>query len=88
MDTIKQISYFYNLSPKRQRIFEKYILTKYPEAMRTKLIDVYRTRWIARIDGMDIFQDLMQAIVAGLDEIVMNIGENLMEKHLQLQAPV
>ena len=44
MDTIKQLSYFFNLSPKRQGALEKHVMTDYPEAKRTKLIDVCRTR--------------------------------------------
>ena len=40
MDTIKQLSYFFNLSPKRQGALEKHVMTDYPEAKRTKLIDV------------------------------------------------
>ena len=64
MDTIKQLSYFFNLSPKRQGALEKHVMTDYPEAKRTKLIDVCRTRWVARIDGMEVFQDLMPAVVA------------------------
>ena len=47
-------------------------MTDYPEAKRTKLIDVCRTRWVARIDGMEVFQDLMAAVVASLEEMTFN----------------
>ena len=72
MDTIKHLSYFFNLSPKRQGALEKHVMTDYPEAKRTKLIDVCRTRWVARIDGMEVFQDLMPAVVASLGELTFN----------------
>ena len=32
MDTIKHLSYFFNLSPKRQGALEKHVMTDYPEA--------------------------------------------------------
>ena len=47
-------------------------MADYPEAKRTKLIDVCRTRWVARIDGMEVFQDLMPAVVASLEEMTFN----------------
>ena len=47
-------------------------MTDYPEAKGTKLIDVCRTSWVARIDGMEVFQDLMAAVVASLDEMTFN----------------
>ena len=47
-------------------------MTDYPEAKRTKLIDVYRTRWVARIDGMEVIQDSMPAVVACLEEMTFN----------------
>ena len=72
MDTIKKLSYSFNLSLKRQGALEKHVMTYYPEAKRTKLIDVCRTRWVARIDGMEVLQDLMPAVVASLEEMTFN----------------
>ena len=85
MDSIKYISYFSNLSPKRQGCIEQYvqkldlsvpkedvsledentndndpgedtISSKNKNCSLSKLIDVYRTRWVARIDGMEKFE--------------------------------
>ena len=44
MDAIKAISYFFNLSPKRQEHLEKVIEENFPEVTRKKLLDVCRTR--------------------------------------------
>ena len=38
-----------------------------------KLLDVCRTRWVAKIDGLNIFIDLLPAIVAALEKICFNI---------------
>lgn len=69
MDAIKSISYFFNLSPKRQRHLEKLIGDHFPEKKRKKLLDVCRTRWLERIDGVDLFEDLFSAIVMTLEDI-------------------
>ena len=39
---------------------------------KSKLIDVCRTRWVARIEGMGLFQNLLPPIVRTLDEMHAN----------------
>ena len=62
MDAIKAISFIFNLSPKRQEYLEKVIKENFPEVTRKKLLDVCRTRWLERIDGVDLFEDLFLAM--------------------------
>ena len=57
MDAIKAISYSFNWSPKRQEYLEKVIKENFPEVTRRKLLDVCRTRWLERINGVDLFED-------------------------------
>ena len=52
MNALKAISYFFNLSPKRQEHLEKVIKGNFPEVTRKKLLDVCRARWIDCIDGV------------------------------------
>ena len=73
MDAIKAISYFFNLSPKRQEHLEKVIKENFPEVTRKRLLDVCRTRWLERIDGVDLFEDLFLAILMTLEEIFFNL---------------
>ena len=73
MDDIKAISYFFNLSPKRQEHLEKVIKENFPEVAIKKLLDVCRTRWLERIDGVDLFEDLFLAILMTLEEIFFNL---------------
>ena len=75
MDAIKAISYFFNLSPKRQEHLEKVIKENFPEVARKKLLDVCRTRWLERIDGVDLFEDLFLAILMTLEEIFFNLED-------------
>ena len=73
MDAVKAISYFFGLSPKRQEHLEKVIKENFPEVTRKKLLDVCRTRWLERIDGVDLFEDLFLAILMTLEEIFFNL---------------
>ena len=73
MDAVKAISYFFNLSPKRQEHLEKVIKENFSEVTRKKLLDLCRTRWLERIDGADLFEDLFLAILMTLEVIFFNL---------------
>ena len=60
-DQIKDISYFLNFSEPCQKILKRNVDDVCPESSRKKLHDVCRTRWIERVDGLDVFQDLFVA---------------------------
>ena len=53
VDAIKAISYFFNLSPKRQEHFQKLIKKNFLEVTRKKLLDICRTRWLEPINRVD-----------------------------------
>ncbi|XP_057290939.1 52 kDa repressor of the inhibitor of the protein kinase-like [Hydractinia symbiolongicarpus] len=69
MSKIKEISYFFNFSQKRQQLLEKNVIQYCPNSDKSKLKDVCRTRWIERIDGMEVFQELYVAIYVTLDDM-------------------
>ena len=58
MDRVKQISKFVNYSLKRQQLLEENIKKLNPGCKYTKLLDVCRTRWILRIDGLERFLEM------------------------------
>ena len=72
MNTIQRASQFFSNSPKRQSYLEKNIKSIYPESVHTKLIDVCRTRWIERIDGIVRFEEMMAAIIETWQEMKLN----------------
>ena len=43
-----------------------------PDSKKTKLKDVCRTRWVERVDGMDLFQELFVPIFFTLGEMSLN----------------
>ena len=51
---------------------KKYDPTNKTDSEKSKLIDVCRTRWVARIEGMGLFQSLLPPIVHTLDEMHAN----------------
>ena len=59
---------------------EKVIKENFPEVTSKKLLDVCRTRWFARIDGVDLFKDLFLAILMILEEISFKYNKNTFGK--------
>ena len=73
MDTVRVISDFFNNSPKRQAALEKKIEDLLPAAKHKTLINVCHTRWIARIDGLDHFEEMFEATTAAFCEMRDNL---------------
>ena len=73
MDHVKDVSYFYNLSQTRQQCLELHVGEHCPGIKRKKLKDVYRTRWMERISGLDVFEELFVAIVFSLSAMDINV---------------
>ena len=53
MDHLTSISSFFSKSPNRHRLLEEMVKKICPECKHTKLVDVCRTRWVLRIDGLE-----------------------------------
>lgn len=74
MGHVKVVSDFFNVSPKRFDLLTKKIKELQPSARHTHLIDVCRTRWVARIDGLDVFTEVFVPVVDSLETIKDNVG--------------
>ena len=68
--TLKELSLFFSKSPKReaclQRMIQENAATS--SATKTKLVDLYRTRWIARHDALTAINQLFEVVVSTLEE--------------------
>ena len=73
MTQVKELSYFFNNSQNRQIAFEKNVLEYSPDSKKKKLKDVCRTRWVERVDGMDVFEELFVPIFFTLKEMSLNL---------------
>ena len=68
MGTMVEICLFFSNSPKRQLELEKIIQSGGCTTAK-KLVSLCKTRWIARIDALEVFLDLFPAVVKTLDVI-------------------
>ena len=73
--TMKVVHDFFNW-PKRLSLLEGKISAVYNQVSRHQLIDVCRTRWIARIDALEVFESLYRAIILALEEVKDNKGSS------------
>ena len=69
---IKEISYFFNLSVPQNNCLKEKILKFRPDSSKRKLKNVCRTRWIERIEGMDVLEDLFVPVYHSLFTIKEN----------------
>ena len=70
MKHVKDVSNFINISQTRNIPFEEHIRnSSETESKKTRLVDVCRTRWVERIDGLDTFQELFVPLCDTLEEM-------------------
>ena len=74
MEKVKAISDFFRNSEQRQLVFEKYVDQFNPESSKNKLKDVCRTRWVERIDGLEMFVSLYSSIWNSLNDMRQDIS--------------
>ncbi|XP_028419093.1 52 kDa repressor of the inhibitor of the protein kinase-like, partial [Dendronephthya gigantea] len=76
MEHVRVASEFFNFSPKRFDLLVKTIHEMLPTANHKRLINVCKTRWVARIDGLCVFIEVFPAIIRCLEIIRDNVGDN------------
>ena len=59
--------------PKRQTILIDTVKEFYPETKQLKVLDVCRTRWVQRVDALNIFESLYEGIFLTLEKIKENV---------------
>ncbi|XP_047130019.2 52 kDa repressor of the inhibitor of the protein kinase-like [Hydra vulgaris] len=64
LEQVKDITYFFNFSPKRSNCLKKYLLPG-----QAKLIDTCRTRWVQKLRGLDVFFDNYSAVFSAFEEM-------------------
>ena len=69
MGIIGRVYQFFAAHPKRQSALEKAIADYQPSSRVHKLKDMCRTRWIQRIDAIEIFKNLHRCIVECMESI-------------------
>ena len=69
MGVVERVFQFFAAHPKQQRALEKAISDTQPASTVRKLKDLCRTRWVQRIDAMEVFCSLHQSIIACIENI-------------------
>ena len=65
---VGEICLFFNYSPKRQQELQEYIENLLVETTsKTKLVNLCKTRWVARIEDFEVFRGMLPAIVTWLE---------------------
>ena len=70
MGTLKEVCIFFKYSPKRHAKLKRNIQERCPESSRSQLVNLCKTRWVARHDALEVFGDLYTAVVATFQDIV------------------
>ena len=68
MGTLVEICLFFSNSPKRQLEFEKHIQA-IEGARAKKLVNMCKTRWVARLDALEVFLELYPKVVRTFEVI-------------------
>ncbi len=74
MDAISCLANFFNYSPKRQKCLEAHVMNYREESTKTKLIPLCRTRWVERLNALEVTLDLAQAVSETFTDMVENSG--------------
>jgi NurA-like 5'-3' nuclease len=71
MDVITSLD---NYSPRRQKELEAQ-LREYPDAQKSKFAPLCRTRWVERLNSLDVAIDLIEPIVDSLSSVSQHMME-------------
>ena len=76
MGHVKSVSDFFNVHPKHFALLQEQIEKLLPTSRHKHLLDVCRTRWISRIDGLDVFLEIIVAVVGSLEIVKCNVDRS------------
>ena len=68
MSTVTGVANFFNFSPTRQKSLEAHI----EDSLKSKLLPLCRTRWVERINALEVMSDLLESTVSSLTTISLN----------------
>ena len=66
------ISNFFNFSPKRQKCPEDNVAEHATDTLKKKLLPLCRTRWVERINALEVTLDLLTAVVQSFGDMIEN----------------
>ena len=88
MEHVRVATEFFNISPKRFELLVKTIEELLPSANHKRLINVCKTRWVARVDGLSVFIEVFPAIVRCFEIIRDNVGDKWNPESVRKAGPL
>ena len=89
MNTIKEMNYFFNFTPISSEPLRRTIKNGSQNKDMAKLFDVCRTRWASRINGLDVFEDILIYIVQTFEYFCLSSDSNVKRSTVdKAQAPL
>ena len=73
MDVIICLANFFNYSPMRQECLESHVISD--ETAKSELLPLCRTRWVERLNALEVTLDLSQAVVRTFTDMVVNANK-------------
>ena len=74
---VKDASNFINISQTQNIPFEQHIKDYESKSKKSRMADVCRTRWVERVEGLDVFQELFVPLYHTLDDMSTNLEGKL-----------
>ena len=81
---VEEICLFFNYSPKWQQELQEHIENlPLGATSKTKLVNLCKTQWVARIEAFGVFRDMLPALVSTLKSLAQHMAGalNLPRKH-------
>ncbi len=67
---MEEICLFFNYTPKRQQELQEHIENlPVGTTSKTKLMNLCKTRWVARIEAFEVFRDMLPVLISTLEVI-------------------
>ena len=63
---------FFNFSPKRQKCLEENVAKHTTETLKKKFLPLWRTRWVERINALEVALDLLIVVVQSFCDMIEN----------------
>ncbi|XP_057299422.1 52 kDa repressor of the inhibitor of the protein kinase-like [Hydractinia symbiolongicarpus] len=87
MSQFQAVALFFYCSPVRTHVLKGVIEAVSPEIVHSVVLNICRTRWVARLDGLDSFCDLLPSVMLTLEKITENRDKSFSRSNVDDARP-
>ncbi|XP_057292636.1 52 kDa repressor of the inhibitor of the protein kinase-like [Hydractinia symbiolongicarpus] len=88
MSQFQAVALFFYCSPVRTHVLKGVIEAVSPEIVHSVVLNICRTRWVARLDGLDSFCDLLPSVMLTLEKITENRDKSFSRSNMDAARPL